>query len=377
MLYLAGSAAALVGAGLAVASPDLTLRVTGALLVLVGVAALVASHLRRGEVAPTAVAGRDSKVAEAELAQVTEQALRLAQGKELTVEGKGAALEALHQVADKMTTMVKARVHIMATERDLEQARRMYRQILPLASATDHGTLSLAGACQPAAETGGDWWTYRKLGDGKMLLVIGDATGHGVHSAMVGCMAHGAVKALNQLGENYLSVRSVVDAVHTAIRIPGVKHSPMTLFVATIDPTSGVVQYMNHGHVFPLIAVRDASGTITAVTSITGDANVDEENMEDSLELEIRTGTAKLGPGNILICFTDGLIERAKDNGRPFGIRRLQNVLLGASAPGGVDGMTGLRDQILQKVEDYVERAPVDDDVTIVLCGVAAAARVE
>ena len=41
----------------------------------------------------------------------------------------------------------------------------------------------------PASQCGGDWWMYRKLPDGRMLLVLGDATGHGIHSAMIAATA--------------------------------------------------------------------------------------------------------------------------------------------------------------------------------------------
>jgi serine phosphatase RsbU (regulator of sigma subunit) len=361
---------ALVGAGMVLASPSIALRGLGAGLCVLGV--LIAAFTKSGGGGGDGrqiLLEQDLAVARSQLAQVTEQATRLAKGEPLSIEGSDETLASLHHVADKMKSMVEARVHIMATERDLEQARRMYRQILPLSSATDHGTMSLAGSCSPAAETGGDWWTYRKLSSGKLLVIIGDATGHGVHSAMVGCMAHGAVRALTQLGVYFLGARRVVDAVHTAIGVPGVEHASMTLFACTIDPKEGTVQYVNHGHVFPLIAVRDAGGTITEVTSITGERAIEDE-VDDSIELDIRTGTAKLLPGHVLICFTDGLIERAKNN-RPFGARRLAQALVGASVPAGVDGLMKLRDRVLEKVDQYVDRAPLEDDITLVMCSMS------
>jgi serine phosphatase RsbU (regulator of sigma subunit) len=123
--------------------------------------------------------------------------------------------------------------------------------------------------------------------------------------------------------------------------------------------------------VFPLVARRDASGAIVEVTSITGD--LPEDEVDDSIDLEIRSGTGALEPGQVLICFTDGLIERANQNGRPFGVRRLQQALLGAVVPAGTAGLVGLRDRILQKTDEYVGGAPLEDDITLVLCGVAGA----
>lgn len=369
-MTLLGAIVAIVGAGLCVSSAEMTMRAVGGAAVVGGVLVMLFNRGGGGsDDANTILTEQDVAVIRAQLTTVTQQAQRIAQGEPMDAEAENDALAALHVVAEKVQTMASARVHIVATERDLEQARRMYRQILPLSSAAEHGAVSLAGSCSPAAETGGDWWTYRKLSGGRILLVIGDATGHGVHSAMIGCMAHGAVRALTQMGDDFLQPRRVLDAVNTAIRVPGIEHASMTLFTALIDANAATVNYFNHGHVFPLIAIRDATGTITEVTSITGERDIDEDEFsgDTSVELDIRSGTAKMAPGSVLVCFTDGLIERAKSGGRQFGARRLQQALVGAQVPPGVAGLTQLRDRLIKRVDEYVEHAPLEDDITLVL----------
>jgi phosphoserine phosphatase RsbU/P len=361
---LIGAAIAIAGAALAVAMPDLAVRGIGAGAVVLGVLVLVIG--RPSPTEPRSVEEEELHALRSELTEVTDQATRLAKGDVVTTGSETEALAAIRQAADKMQAMVEARAHIVATERDLDQARRMYRQILPLQSALEQGSLAVSGSCSPAAETGGDWWTYRKLTGGRVLLVIGDATGHGVHSAMIGCMAHGAVRALTQLGDDFLLPRRVLDAVHTAVKVPGIELAGMTLFSCLIDPKAGNVQYFNYGHVFPLVARRDPSGVIIEVTSITGERDP-EEFAEDSIDLEVRSGTCPLPPGAVLVCFTDGLIERAKDHARPFGARRLQQALIGATVPPGVQGLTALRDRILARVDEYADGAPLDDDITLVL----------
>jgi len=360
-----GATFAVAGAAVAVASGSMTMRLVAAGLVVIGAALALAG---RGDPDPLAPILPDEE-SRRMLVTVAEQARRLAAGDPLTVTEGHDALAALQGVAQRVDASLQARARIVATERDLDQARRMYRQILPLSSVAEHGAVALAGFCSPAAETGGDWWTYRKLSGGRMLLVIGDATGHGVHSAMIGCMAHGAMRALTQLGDDALAPRRVLDAVHTAIKIPGVEHASMTLFTALLDPAKRQVQYVNRGHVFPLVGQRDASGAIVTVTSITGETNPEDET-EDSLDVEIRSGTAPFEPGAVLVCFTDGLTERARGDNRQFGVRRLQQTLLGAAVPSGPDGLVRLRDRILQNADEYVGGAPLEDDITLVICGV-------
>jgi len=375
-LAIAGAALALMGAGIAVAVGELAGRAGGAVAVAVGVALVIVGMRGAVGASPGQVDLTDARVraedAEAQLALVLAQAERLVAGDVLTAPPEaGAVIAGLHRVRTKMDEMINARAHIVATERDLDHARRMYRQILPLSSAMEHNGLCVAGSSTPAAETGGDWWTYRKVAGG-VVLVIGDATGHGVHSAMVGCAAHGAVKGIATLGEHTLTPRKMLDAVHAAIRIPGMDRAAMTLFTAQLDPTAMQLHYMNDGHVFPLIARRDADGTITDVASIMGDRG--EELSEDSTDFAVRQGSHALEPGQVLVFFTDGLIERAGKDGRPFGQRRLSQALVGASVPHTLVALQALRDRLLSKVAEFAGDAPLEDDVTLVLCSLAPAA---
>ena len=78
----------------------------------------------------------------------------------------------------------------------MELARQVQQAMLPPTVLDQHGALKVVGYCKPASSCGGDWWMYRKLSNGRMLLVLGDATGHGIHSAMIAATARGAVEAL-------------------------------------------------------------------------------------------------------------------------------------------------------------------------------------
>ncbi len=372
-LAIAGAVLAIGGAGIAVAVGEIAARAGGAAAVVVGVLLVIAA-MRSGAVDTTVVlrdlteARERAEAAEGKLDQVRVQAERIVTGDKLATD----APPALHKVQAKMDEILHARAHIVATERDLDNARRMYRQILPLSSATEHASLCVAGSCTPAAETGGDWWTYRKLAAGGLMLAIGDATGHGVNSAMVGCAAHGAVKGIATIGDHTLAPRKVLDAIHAAIRIPGMDRAAMTLFTAHLDAEKRTLQYCNDGHVFPLIAKRDATGTITEVGSILGD-RAGEDFGEDSTDMSVRQGNHNLDAGQILVFFTDGLIERANKDGRAFGARRLSQAIQGASVPHTLAALQELRDRILAKVAEHAGGAPLEDDVTLVLVALAPA----
>jgi phosphoserine phosphatase RsbU/P len=335
------------------------------------VAAIVVA-LAAGTIAAIRLAG-GGQAAQRAMTHVIAQAERLSRGEAVSGGDPVAApaVESLERIGEKLQQMLEARAHIVATERDLDRARRMYRSILPLASVAQHGRVRVAGQCEPAAETGGDWWTYRKLSGGRMLVVVGDATGHGVYSAMIGCAAHGAVEALYNVGEEQLTPASVLTAINGAIRIPGADQVAMTCFAALFDPTKGMVHFANASHMFPLVASTDDAGTVKSVAALAGqNLPGDDEDSADS-EVQpsgIRSGSNALKPGDVVVLFTDGLVERRGKQNREFGHRRLQQAIQAAKLTPGDGGIGAFRDSVMSKVDGWASGNPPDDDVTLVVC---------
>lgn len=330
--------------------------------------ATAARHVRAATAA-TAEPLTSDPGAERALAHIADQADRLARGEPLApAEPRArAAMESLERLAAKLQQMTDARAHIVATERDLQRARAMYRSILPLSSVASHGSLHVAGACTPAAETGGDWWTYRRLSGGRLLVVVGDATGHGVYSAMIGCAAHGAVEALSHVGEERLTPASVLNAINAAIRIPGADRAAMTCFAALFDPR-GTIDFANASHMLPLVAATDAQGAVTRVSALATAAAVDDTEDSEVAVLGIREGSHTLSPGELIVLFTDGLTDRRDRGGRAFGHRRLQQAVNKVTFGGGTDGVAAVRDAVLGEVATFAAEVPADDDVTLLVC---------
>jgi sigma-B regulation protein RsbU (phosphoserine phosphatase) len=217
----------------------------------------------------------------------------------------------------------------------------------------------------PASSCGGDWWTYRKLSNGRLLLVIGDATGHGIHSAMIAATARGAVEALSGIDERLLTPEQVLRAIDSAIRQVGEHNVLMTAFAAVFDSTNGLLHYANAGQNFPYVIKMDGATRVLGEASIIaasgnplGDRNI---------AVEIRRGSLQLKPGDLFVCFTDGVVERANPAGKLFGDRRLRGALMGQALPDG-DALTRLRDLIVHTLDSYAEGAIADDDMTLVLC---------
>ena len=280
-------------------------------------------------------------------------------GDELGVLGR-----TFNVMADEINHLLIEQAQKASLEKEMELARQVQQAMLPPHTLDEHGYLKVVGYCMPASSCGGDWWTYRKLSNGRMLLVLGDATGHGIHSAIIAATARGAVEALSAIDERLLTPEQVLRAIDSAIRQVGDHNVLMTAFSAVFDSMSGTLHYANAGQNFPYVIklgpdrVLESASIIAASGNPLGDRNI---------PVEIRRGSLQLKPGDLFVCFTDGVVERANPSGKLFGDRRLRSALTGQALPDGPSLVT-LRDRLIGALEQYAEGKLADDDITFVLC---------
>lgn len=307
----------------------------------------------------------------APLKQLARQAERIASGdlhERVPIERRdeiGALARSFNFMADQLGVLMIENANKASLERELALARDVQQGMLPPAELVAYGDFKLVGHCEPASSVGGDWWTFRRLTGGRLLLVIGDATGHGVHSAILASTARGAVEALAQADERLLSPEQVLRSIDAAIRHVGEQALMMTAFAAILDPNAGVIRYANAGQNFPYLLrmAEDRRFVPGSVIAVSGNPLGDRAAAAD-----IRAGSIELSPGDLFVAFTDGVVERQAPTGKPFGDRRLSGVFTGRSVPTEVDGLTALRDEVRAAIEAYAAGTIASDDITFVLC---------
>ena len=138
----------------------------------------------------------------------------------------------------------------------------------------------------------------------------------------------------------------------------------MTAFAAVFDSTTGALHYANAGQNFPYVMKLGAQRVIGNASIIAASGNpLGDRN----IAVEIRRGELQLSPGDVFVCFTDGVVERANKSGKLFGDRRLRNALTGQAVPDR-HSLVRVRDAVLAAVERHAEGTQVGDDITFVLC---------
>jgi serine phosphatase RsbU (regulator of sigma subunit) len=232
-------------------------------------------------------------------------------------------------------------------EQDLRVARRIQQASLPKEVPEVQGW-QINPHYQPAREVGGDFYDFLELEDGRLGLVVGDATGHGVPAALVMSTTCGMLRAVA------LSVDSpgeVLVRVNEALsdRIPPSMF--VTCFYAILEPKSGRLLYANAGHDLPY--VRRGKGA--------------EELRARGMPLGLMPGMSYeekeviLGAGEAALFYSDGLVEAHNPEGEMFGFPRLQ-ALVAEHAEG-----EPLVDFLMEELYTFVgEGWEQEDDITLV-----------
>ncbi len=251
-------------------------------------------------------------------------------------------------------------------EKEMSLARSVQQAMLPPPDLVTFESLKVVGYCNPAAACGGDWWTFRRLPGARLLIVVGDATGHGMHSAMIAGTARGAVEALAEIDDKLLTPELVLRAIDSAIKNIGDHHVLMTCFAAIFDGRSGQLVYANAGQNFPYVMRMGPGRTLEDATIIAASGNPLGDRQQG--RTDIKFGTTQLHPGDLFVCFTDGLVERQNKTGKLFGDRRLRSSLHGQVLDAEGESLVRLRDRVLAASEAFAEGVDAEDDVTFVLC---------
>ena len=231
--------------------------------------------------------------------------------------------------------------HVARLEGELTAARNFQRGLLP-GEAASFGGVQLSARSRPCDDLGGDFYDWIEVSPGRVALLVGDVSGHGVSAAML----TGIVKsAFHDAHTEDFAPAAVTGRVARALR-PFDAGKFVTLFCARVD-SDGALEYVNAGHPPPLIwggehDPRELKLTGPLVSPVLAD-------------LEWGTASCELNAGERLLVYTDGLTEARRGEDELWGEERLH----AAATESAVDG-EALLDEIFTRVNEFTGGAPPD-----------------
>jgi serine phosphatase RsbU (regulator of sigma subunit) len=232
---------------------------------------------------------------------------------------------------------------------DLEIARQIQFGLLPFEGLERDGWLVRA-AMRPANTVGGDYFDLVDLGDGRVAVVVGDVAGKGMPAALLMALLQGSLRTLVTAGLRGADLVAKLNA-HLCANIP--PNRLVTLFYSEIDPDGRLV-FVNAGHNPPRLAraggAREALATGGVALGILPDGTYEASQ-------------TRLGAGDRLVLYTDGITEAANPRDEEFGEARLDATLAARRADPPEALLEGLTTEVLA----FCGGARPGDDMTLVV----------
>lgn len=244
---------------------------------------------------------------------------------------------------------------------DLDIARSIQQDLLPAQSPTLEN-FDVAGWNQPADQTGGDYFDWQTLPDGRLAISLGDATGHGIGPALVSALCRAYARASLVVDDEH---DRVLDRLNSLLADDLSTNRFVTFALVLLDPKTSEVEILSAGH-GPIVWYKHATREV--------------DNLEaQGIPLGMIAGVSyekalvrRLAPNDMIVLVTDGFYEWENAQGEEFGLHRLESVILQSHDCSAEEVIARLR----FSVEDFCGGTEQKDDLTaVVLKRKAATAR--
>src|SRR5262245_23363773 len=226
----------------------------------------------------------------------------------------------LMTLASRMaSSLVNAELHTRVAEneerlgREMKIAREIQRQLMP-DEVPVIPPLQMAVLFKPVAQLGGDLYDWIAFDDGRLAIVIGDVAGKGAPAALYGALSSGVIRT--RAGRKY-PPGQMLELVNKTLYQRPIEGQYIAVTYAVYDPSSKSIALANSGLPYPLL-VRAGQTTFLDIGGVPLGLFADSVYEETALQLQ---------PGDVMVFYSDGVVEMRNDSGEEFGLKRLAEVV--------------------------------------------------
>jgi serine phosphatase RsbU (regulator of sigma subunit) len=236
-------------------------------------------------------------------------------------------------------------------KRDLEIARDIQRWLVPEKPPAVAGC-DIAFATRPANTVAGDYYdvVHRPTPAGeRWVIVVADVAGKSVPAALLMATFQASLQTLSSAAASLAELVTGLNRFSAAHSLGGMRFT--TAFVAEFDPATRRLAFVNAGHNAPML--RRAPGPIERLEAGGVPFGI-------SADAAYESAVVSLAPGDLLVIFTDGLVEAVNEQGQEFTEARLLEVARSASP----ESAAATQARIMAALDAFVGRARQHDDTT-------------
>jgi sigma-B regulation protein RsbU (phosphoserine phosphatase) len=249
----------------------------------------------------------------------------------------------------------KRSIEQQRVDKDLALARRIQQSLLP-PGRLEADWFRLEAACKPAYHVGGDFFDYRDLPGKNVALIIGDVSGKGISASILMSYLLAGLRSLISTG---IEPAEALDAVNRILLDSTNPDQFSTLFFGILESDSHSLIYINAGHPPPILLKADETIEKLSKGGMLLGAFSDPR---------YRTSRVGLDPGDLLVFYTDGVLDARNPDGDTFSSRRLIKAIRRSR---GLEPMDVCAN-ILSTIGLFQSEEPQFDDLTLMTVGMGA-----
>ena len=236
----------------------------------------------------------------------------------------------------------------------VELARRVQADLLP-DRETESGNFDFAAECIPAGDVGGDFCDMFQISGNRTAFVLGDVSGKGISAALLMALIHGAIQSMSWT-RSARDHENATASLNALLCRKTATERFSTMFWGYFDPKTSVLRYINAGHLPPLLIRIGESGDLEVQRLETGGPVLGLIP-----DIPFTQGQQIIRKSDVLVAFSDGIVEAQGVYGEEFGEQRL----IDAIREGWNDSASGIRNSVLNQVRTFMNDGAAMDDQSI------------
>jgi sigma-B regulation protein RsbU (phosphoserine phosphatase) len=247
---------------------------------------------------------------------------------------------------------------------ELEIAKEVQTQLFPK-SAPRLRSLEITGVCHPARMVSGDYYDFMTLSEGALAFAIGDVAGKGISAALLMAAIQSTMRTQLTAGipvaaaagngglHAHISTADIVSQLNKQLYANTAPEKYATFCFGIYDEPTHTLAYTNAGHLPPLVISGGEAGTLEVTGTVVGAfpwARYEERSV-------------RLSHGDVLVAYTDGIVEPENEYGEAFGEERLHDLLV-KHASAGSEAMIA---RTMEAVRQWTGSSDLQDDMTMIV----------
>ncbi len=241
-------------------------------------------------------------------------------------------------------------------ESELAIARDVQDQLFPK-DAPFSKSLELKGLCNAARMVSGDYYDFMTLSDHSLAFAIGDVAGKGISAALLMATIQSTMRtqlsAMTNGNAAHLSTALMVANLNRQLYATTAPEKYATFYFAVHDEVTGMLTYTNAGHLAPMLLRDGTVQTLDSTGTVVGAFPV-ARYLEKKIQMQ---------SGDLLVAYTDGIVEPENAYGEMFGEDRLKDLLLKYTTCDSSEIIA----RTMEAVNQWTGSSELQDDMTMVV----------